>query len=54
MSGAENPPAPAPDGWRRWARVGEDSLVTLALGALGGSQHRVSFADTRRVAEINL
>ncbi|MGD1084785.1 MAG: TRAP transporter large permease subunit [Verrucomicrobiota bacterium] len=34
MSGAENPPAPAPDGWRRWARVGEDSLVTLALGAL--------------------
>ena len=33
-SGAANPPAPAPDGWRRWLRVGEDSLVTLALGAL--------------------
>ena len=34
MSGAANPPAPAPDGWRRWLRVGEDSLVTIALGAL--------------------
>ena len=34
MSGTANPPAPAPDGWRRWLRVGEDSLVTLALGAL--------------------
>ncbi|MGA2176169.1 MAG: TRAP transporter large permease subunit [Verrucomicrobiota bacterium] len=34
MSGAPNPPAPAPLGWRRWLRVGEDSLVTLALAAL--------------------
>ncbi len=34
MSGPANPPAPAPDGWRRWLRAGEDSLVTLALGAL--------------------
>jgi tripartite ATP-independent transporter DctM subunit len=34
MSSAANPPAPAPDGWRRWLRVGEDSLVTIALGAL--------------------
>ena len=34
MSDAVNPPTPAPDGWRRWLRVGEDSLVTIALGAL--------------------
>ena len=34
MSGTANPPAPAPVGWRRWLRVGENSLVTLALGAL--------------------
>ena len=34
MSGAANPPTPAPDGWRRRLRVGEDSLVTLALGGL--------------------
>jgi hypothetical protein len=34
MSGPANPPAPAPVGWRRWLRVSEDSLVTLALGAL--------------------
>jgi tripartite ATP-independent transporter DctM subunit len=34
MSGTANPPTPAPDGWRRWLRVGEDSLVMLALGAL--------------------
>ena len=34
MSGPANPPAPAPVGWRRWLRVSEDTLVTLALGAL--------------------
>jgi tripartite ATP-independent transporter DctM subunit len=34
MSGMANPPTPAPDGWHRWLRLGEDSLVTLALGAL--------------------
>jgi len=34
MNDAANPPTPAPDGWRRWLRVGEDSLVTCALGAL--------------------
>jgi len=34
MSGAANPPAPAPGGRRRWLRAGEDSLVTIALGAL--------------------
>ncbi|MGA2556456.1 MAG: TRAP transporter large permease subunit [Verrucomicrobiota bacterium] len=34
MSGAANPLTPAPDGCRRWLRAGEDSLVTMALGAL--------------------
>ncbi|HXR09105.1 MAG TPA: hypothetical protein VN765_17330, partial [Candidatus Acidoferrum sp.] len=34
MNGTANPNATVPDGWRRWLRVGEDSLVTFALGAL--------------------
>jgi len=34
MSGAANPLTPAPDGGRRWLRAGENSLVTMALGAL--------------------
>jgi tripartite ATP-independent transporter DctM subunit len=33
-SGGAIPPAPAPDGWRRWLIYGENWLVTLALGAL--------------------
>ena len=35
MSGAANPVAPAPEGWRRWLRAGEDSLVTLRAGRAG-------------------
>jgi tripartite ATP-independent transporter DctM subunit len=33
-NGAATPPAPAPEGWRRWLRAGEDGLVAAALGAL--------------------